>query len=996
MQLKSNILHMIRRAIGVFALVAVLFVPAAALAAVPLHVPETTTTDTCAICHRAHTATTMVPYRTRESTITTGTSLILSTDRARGDVALCFNCHGVGSLGSSFDVETSFTLVSTHSIAPLTSPYGPSPKMCSSCHDSHGADRTPSGTPYPRLLRSFDGTTSVFSGEEFCAACHAARADERWDGLDVYARTGHFTSMPVPASGTAIRCGNCHQPHGSSIPPLLVGSVVPSAAPATATITANDRTFCLACHPDPRATWSGETTYAGSTHALSTTRVPITAKWVPAGTGRRVGECQVCHAPMGRSNGAGGTVAKLLEKSGRSLCDQCHAPGAAASTDTSSLAIPSIEATQLELVAAYRPSAETSWAARLSVYARDTTGTAPRALIGPREYRPAGRTGVMAAGDIDGDGAREVVVADAGEATLTIMQPDPLAGLSREPIAVGIPAGASARALVVANVVQTVPGWTDREEIVLVTTAGELFVYECNGSVLATVAGPLFVGATGPWGIASGDVTNTARADVVVTNRTTATMYVCTENSGSAVLNAHAVGADPVAPAIGELWASNPGSEIVVCSASGPEVSILTGEGANLSDYAVSAGVGLPVAVAVADVFSGSRDEVVVLFSDAATGDSSVAVVAQVGSGNGLDTATTVSASLGSAVRSGTLATGDIEGDGHVEIVVGNAGRWARDATAKAPSVQLLRENGAALSPTKTYPGGGIELAGTAPALAVVDLGQILPSRHPIDEVAVTHVSTETAPFARHVTCADCHDAHEATTSPAAAPAVQGALRGAWGVTGPSGAPARSATTYGVCYKCHSSFVALGGRRDVAAEFDPANASVHAVQSASTAATANPDSFVSGWSNTSVLYCSNCHGNDGRSGGQARGGHTSKSAPILAVPYLGVRSDDSGALCYSCHRFAVYGDSADTTGTSHFSDAAYAPRSLHFRHSGAPASGGLGFGCGSCHVTHGSATETHLMRSDVGFVATTTAPPANGGSCANDCHTGGASHSYAP
>lgn len=993
-----------RVAVGLFVMFALFAVgvPAAGAAAPP-HLAETSSTDSCAMCHRAHTATTIVPFRAFDSTSTTGTSLIIAPDSSRFDVSLCFQCHGIGQLGSNLDVETTFSLASTHSIAPVRSPYGPDPKYCSSCHDSHGSARTASGTPYPGLLRSFDGTSPVYNGEEYCATCHPSRRLERWDGLSVYRGTAHYSGLPVPASGTGIRCAICHDPHGSSVAPILVGTVMPPAAPATVTITANDRTFCQACHPSASASWPGTATYRASSHALSTATVPVSAYWA-TGTVRAVGECQVCHAAMGRSDGSTGTIPKLAEKAGRALCDDCHAPGASASKDTSTLAYPSAEATAPELAAVYAPSAATSWAARAALYSRDTTGAAPRKILGPREYGIPGASGPAAAGPLLIDSADELVVADSASASLTVFGADLLTGLERQPSVATIPAGAPARAIVIANVIANGVGWLDRPEIVIVTSAGDLVLYRWTGSVLTTIAGPVAVGA-GPWGLAAGDVTGTTHADVVVTDRSGGNLYVFTDVAGTLTGSPVAAGADPVAPSVGDVWNATTGNEIVVAHATGANtLSVFDGAGANLGDYVVAAGAGVPVATAVGDVLPGAGfagAEVAVAFVDAGL-DSTLVIVPQAVPGPGLSTAAAQQYGTGAGANGGSVLVGDIDADGRAETVVGRGGTWARGAAAVAPGLLVHRPDapGTALTaPATALRAGGVELAGAAPSLALADFGPVLPSRHPVDEAPVTHVSTETAPFGRHVACPDCHNTHEATTAVAAAPAVQGKLAGAWGVavTNATGsvtyaAPARAATSYAVCLKCHSSYVPLAGRSDIASATNPTNPSVHAVQSPSADATARPETFVGSWGNGSVMYCSDCHGNLGRSGSQARGGHRSDAAPILAKAYLGIAPDDSAALCFTCHRFGVFGDgSLDTTGASRFWKPTPLVRGeLHAYHVSAPSATGLGFGCSTCHVSHGSATEPHLMRSDIGYAHVS----AGGGACANACHTGGVSRAY--
>jgi predicted CXXCH cytochrome family protein len=971
------------------------------------------TSDACAICHRAHTATGSVPYRMPGSTDTTGSSLIASTEASGTDVPLCYSCHGIAQLGSAADVQSSFESSSVHVLAPATSPYGTSPKLCSSCHDSHGSARTASGTPYPALLRSFEGTAAVMTGEEYCAACHAARADERWDGLAVYRRTGHFTGIPTPASGTGIRCSICHASHGSGVAPLLVASIVPTAAPATTTVTADDRTFCIACHTGALASWPGTSTYAASAHAVSATQVSITAKWVPAGT-RRVGECQVCHAPMGSSDGAGGVLPKLLDARGRVLCDRCHKPGGPASTDTSTQAYPSAESTAPELVAVYQPAVETSWSGRVSVYGRATFGAAPRALIGPREYRLSAHTGPSAAGDIDGDGAAEIVVADKYAPVVTVFSRDPLTGLGSHPATAQVPAGRPIRELAVANVLGL--GWLDGPaEIVAITEDGYLVLYSWNGSTLATAAGPVDVGRNGPWGLATGNVTSTARPDVVVTNGDANRLYIIAENAGGGISSVVVTaGPSPSAPSVGEIDSGSAGNEIVVgnAGATTETLSVFSGAGVKLSGHALSAGGGVPTASAIGDLLPGYPGaELVMSFADETSGDSTVAVVPQ--SGSELDTVLRVLRKTGSNYNTGSLLIADVDADGANEMVVGNAGHWKLGEFA-APSLQVFRPDGSGRTldlDVTTLLGGGVELAGAAaadaPSLAVADLGPVLPSRHPVDEVAPTaHVSTETASATRHVTCADCHDSHEATSSVPTAPAVQGLLAGAQGVAVVNDAGSvtytgqpRSVTSYGVCFRCHSGYTTLGGRSDVALQFNSENPSVHAIEGPSLYSDVAAETFVSPslvspslWNSKSVLYCSDCHDDAGRSGAQARGVHTSSAAPILAKAYLGRSPDDESTLCYGCHKFSLYAKVGAEAGAGSAFKTSVTPQ--HGLHVAAPANGGRGFGCGTCHVSHGSATQPYLLRDEVGFEK---GVQSHTGSCTNACHTtSDKKHTYGP
>jgi hypothetical protein len=440
-----------------------------------------------------------------------------------------------------------------------------------------------------------------------------------------------------------------------------------------------------------------------------------------------------------------------------------------------------------------------------------------------------------------------------------------------------------------------------------------------------------------------------------------------------------------------------------------PGISVFDGAGSLLGSVPASGQPGaVPYGSIVADVLpgvnTGSSGREIAVALMGGTGDSAIEVFPQA-VGGGPDAAVAQTYVTGARFASGSLAAGDVDGDGRTELVVGNAGIWAKDATRMGPSLQVFRPNllGLALdaAATATYPGGGSEMAGPeAPSLAIADLGAVGPSRHPIDEVAPTaHVSTETASAPRHVTCDDCHNVHEATSTVTAAPAVGGRMLGARGVSLTDigvgsfsiGAPARATDEYQVCARCHSSYVALGSRPDIATDFNTYNASVHAVQAPSTTVTATAGSYEDGWSNTSVLRCTDCHGNADAT--SPAGPHTSNAAPILDRPLWGAKPDDADLLCYRCHRFGTYLDGTSDVGASasRFNDATKVTSAgftidgkLHMLHTA-----DLGYGCGSCHITHGSATEAHLMRSDIGF---THAADGKGGSCTSACHSG--SHSY--
>ncbi|HEY3316845.1 MAG TPA: hypothetical protein VGK50_00260 [Coriobacteriia bacterium] len=969
--------------------------PATADVMAPHVVTSTPNTDVCAMCHRNHTAGSEIQYREAD-TQAGRNALVVGKFLGGSDTDLCFSCHGTAGVGSNTNVQSAFESTSAHSLFPTASDYGPSPKSCSDCHDSHGSARTASGTPYPALLRAKTVTgTPVYTGEAYCATCHDRHITERYGGLAAFTKTGHYSGIAPPASGTAIRCSVCHDAHGSTIAPLVKSSIVPPAVLATVAVTANDRTLCLVCHAGPFGTYAGETTYAVSSHGISSKAVSITAEWASVSATRTVGECQNCHTAMGRSNGAGGVVPKLARDTGWLLCERCHSVKGPASADIASLSYPATAAPDPELAAVYSPSVNEASRGQAQLFSRDTSGSAPFALEGPRALMSAARLGSAASGDVDGDGIRDLVIADRSAKAVEVWSDDGRGGLSMRVGPGRLSVDETPDLVAVAEIV---PNGGAAEIVTVSKQSGNARVYRYNGSALTLSWGPFYIG-TAPSSIAVGDVRGTTSPDVVITDAAAGTFTIL--SGDSTTLTAYgpfSSGPGATGASIGEVWPTSSKNDIVVLNAgaSSGQVSLFDGLGGRHGDYDTAGPAGAtPTASAIGDTWpgvqsAGTSGKEIVVAMDGGAGTSGIDVFAQV-VGGGLAVPTVYTTGVG--VRSGSAVVADVDGDGRDETVVGNGGRWALDGTGMPPSIQLWHASTDGLSISlpagATRWAGGMDLAGAAPSLVAADLGRIGPSRHDVSAATSSHVSTETTGFQRHVDCTDCHEVHQAQTGAAAAPAVYGALKGAWGVSVSNVSTAQVDVTqkqgvtyeYEVCFKCHSGWVALGGRRDMSFEFNALNPSVHAVEQTATTSQANAGSFVTGWGNSSVLHCIDCHGDADTS--QPKGPHTSTLSPLLTKPYFGDLPSDAAALCYACHKYAVYYDGTSDGGASAslFGSAAFP--TLHKRHVYT-----LKLACASCHVGHGSSYLPHLMRSGIGF-----ADNGNGASCTNGCH-GGATKSY--
>lgn len=228
-------------------------------------------------------------------------------------------------------------------------------------------------------------------------------------------------------------------------------------------------------------------------------------------------------------------------------------------------------------------------------------------------------------------------------------------------------------------------------------------------------------------------------------------------------------------------------------------------------------------------------------------------------------------------------------------------------------------------------------------------------SRHPIDETPWVHDPRENPQsMSRHVTCADCHNAHAADSAPANPPIASGRLRGVSGVSA-DGSYLREATSeYEVCNKCHGysepnspGIVRQDSTRIVRTKIDPSNASFHPIA----AVGRNPSiqGLVPGYSASTRLECTSCHDNDEAVPGSIapRGPHASRYAPILARQYQTSdptpESYTNYELCYQCHDRSRYvAPQADGF-----------PHAKHVVDQQTP--------CAACHDSHGSRQNAHLI-----------------------------------
>jgi ribosomal protein L40E len=266
---------------------------------------------------------------------------------------------------------------------------------------------------------------------------------------------------------------------------------------------------------------------------------------------------------------------------------------------------------------------------------------------------------------------------------------------------------------------------------------------------------------------------------------------------------------------------------------------------------------------------------------------------------------------------------------------------------------------------------------------------------HAVQDYSGLHVPAEDLSIGKiekkkHVECFDCHDAHISSKTPASGPPqVSGALEGVEGMSLSGEYVPLVSNEYEVCFKCHADnnmIADINIDRDLQQlntrlEFSPSNPSFHPVVSQGR----NPDvpSLLPPYTTSSLIYCTDCHNNDDKSG--AQGPHGSVYEYLLESNYstLDLTEEDSSnyGLCYKCHdRNSIINDESFSEHNSHIVDEKTP--------------------CSACHDPHGiSVTQGNETNNSnlINFDLTIVSPDSQGslyfeddglftGSCALICH----------
>ncbi|OIO66191.1 MAG: hypothetical protein AUJ47_01645 [Candidatus Marinimicrobia bacterium CG1_02_48_14] len=224
----------------------------------------------------------------------------------------------------------------------------------------------------------------------------------------------------------------------------------------------------------------------------------------------------------------------------------------------------------------------------------------------------------------------------------------------------------------------------------------------------------------------------------------------------------------------------------------------------------------------------------------------------------------------------------------------------------------------------------------------------------------------------RSVRCGDCHNPH-AVQAEEPSPFLPGALMFVKGVDAMGFTNGNAEFEFQVCYKCHGYNQNAEPSSDVARLFATSNRSFHPVEGPGNSAYV--PSLKEGWSEQSMITCTDCHGNDDVAG--VAGPHGSNIPHILKKPYadstIPYAAPEESELCFQCH-----------VEQKILQDNGFKFHNLHIQQAG--------FACSACHNPHGSQEMPGLIDLDRSYIEPTNgrkiveADAPGHGTCYLSCH----------
>jgi hypothetical protein len=279
-----------------------------------------------------------------------------------------------------------------------------------------------------------------------------------------------------------------------------------------------------------------------------------------------------------------------------------------------------------------------------------STGSQPEAIV---------------ATDLDGDGLRDLAIANRSGNSLTLYYHSPSINVFLPPVTLAVAGGPIGLAAADFNA-------DGRQDLAVSrSTAGAVSVLYRNASGGYDLSNLFVIPGSNPWHLAAGDVNGDARPDLVATTRTDSSLRVMrrlADNSGFDAPQRLKVGVDPWSVAIADLQGDGRADLLSANNLSG-DVSVLFGD---LSPegwappLSVLPGGSNPRWVVAQDLNGDGHTDLAV----AQAGSANLALLRGNAAGTGWEAP--VSYAVGSSP--GFVAAADLDGDGDTDLVVANGG----------------------------------------------------------------------------------------------------------------------------------------------------------------------------------------------------------------------------------------------------------------------------------------------------------------------------------
>lgn len=185
--------------------------PHAAFTGPDIHVAKKDLTSTsCTSCHSAHHA----PNSNGDNTMGW-------TGGGPNEDTTCLQCHSANSARASQDTSSEVGDPLALSAIPIWTPESTSATMtCESCHRVLSMETTATaGLLSVGGRGGMTGVGGTNTGDAVCYSCHGADSKLTYGDMSGFESSAHAT-VPDPASGSKVKCEECHESHAARNPHL--------------------------------------------------------------------------------------------------------------------------------------------------------------------------------------------------------------------------------------------------------------------------------------------------------------------------------------------------------------------------------------------------------------------------------------------------------------------------------------------------------------------------------------------------------------------------------------------------------------------------------------------------------------------------------------------------------------------------------------------------------------------------------------------------------